>query len=354
MTNTRAAARAQGTQEPHGDLQENVQGERPSDAQQVPNAEKDCERESIPTNTSGNVGPLKAAVEKGLPTIGTYVDILWDDRNQWFRGRVTSRVVTKNKTQAKFHIHYDDGDRITHDLNHFCWRVAPIEGRSGPVCRWRSPSYMLPPIRAFTNTVPVRVSTHSHNAPIQTRAISKHTRASRGCSQTPAISTKRTRLAKRSRTNVHGIKQTRHLNQEHPLNHTVTNVPQNGSALVPFLGECIEADDERSDSLSLNTGPNARDSRESTGGTASLKKTEQQFVNDPGCKSEGATMPPSSVSSSVSHSSYTLRPSPEMHGHHEAQLPEADLQNRPRSEKDDANLPCRKRSWRLHHFSTDV
>lgn len=357
MTNTRAVTRARGVQERQDDLQNAGQTARQGVQHALRQAVRDdddgdvCEGACTPERTGANIGPLKAAVEKGMPTIGTVIDVQWDDRDQWFRGRVTSRVMTKNKTHAKCHIHYDDGDRITHDLNDFCWRVAPVDGRSGPVCRWRLPTYMLPN-RTYTPNTPVRATTNPHSVRIQTRGISKQIRMP-SCSLQNPPPAKHSRRAKRSQKPVEPIKRARLIKREQH-NSRAKNALRNGTALVAFLGECIEADDEVGDSVLLGKCSNERDVRDFTEENGSARETGKELANDIGCKSEGPTIPPSSVSSSISHSSYTPRLSHEIHIHDDTQLPESGVQIQKRTEKDDANLPCRKRSWRLHHFPTDV
>lgn len=290
-----------------------------------------------------NEGPLKAAVAKGLPTVGTVIDVQWDDRDQWFRGTVMSREGNQKKHE-KFSITYEDGDECKHDLTLFTWRVAPVGGRSGLLCRWRLPGHMRP-LHAFKSPTSARANSQPARRPA--RGISKQTHALHAQKMAPL---KQTRAAgKRARTlNEATPRPSIPRKQEGP-----ESARKNGTGTVAFLGECIEADDEMSDTGSCESRLRHRvrkdvgqkDGRES----CEPKRSPAGRVV---CKSEDRTIPPSSASSSVSHSSCAPGIVNVSHPNDADHL--SDSQRPNRIARDDAHLPCRKRSWRLRDFSVGV
>lgn len=55
------------------------------------------------------------------PRVGDIVDVFWDDRQVYYRGRLVKRYYPHT---FGFYIRYDDGDYISTDLNCFMWHYA--------------------------------------------------------------------------------------------------------------------------------------------------------------------------------------------------------------------------------------
>lgn len=51
------------------------------------------------------------------------MDILWEDRNKYYRGTLGRRFSAKNGQNFVFSISYDDGDKLTVNLDDFFWRL---------------------------------------------------------------------------------------------------------------------------------------------------------------------------------------------------------------------------------------
>lgn len=84
-----------------------------------------------PRATRGPASPmsddLPVPKAQRAPRVGDRVDILWEDRGQYYRGTLMHRV--KRKTYV-FQIRYDDGDLQQLDLNNFQWLHATKEHES--------------------------------------------------------------------------------------------------------------------------------------------------------------------------------------------------------------------------------
>lgn len=55
------------------------------------------------------------------PKVGDFVDVYWDDRNVYYRGKLVKRWPT---VPFGFYIRYEDGDYISTNLDHFSWHFA--------------------------------------------------------------------------------------------------------------------------------------------------------------------------------------------------------------------------------------
>lgn len=55
------------------------------------------------------------------PRVGDIIDVYWDDRNVYYRGKLVKRWP---KASFGFYIRYDDGDYISTNLDHYSWHFA--------------------------------------------------------------------------------------------------------------------------------------------------------------------------------------------------------------------------------------
>eukprot|EP00177_Eucheuma_denticulatum_P003566 GFKZ01006455.1.p1 GENE.GFKZ01006455.1~~GFKZ01006455.1.p1 ORF type:complete len:371 (+),score=63.15 GFKZ01006455.1:305-1417(+) len=75
--------------------------------------------------------PSMPTLQRRRPRVGDVVDVFWDDRQVYYRGRLVKRYYPH---PFGFYIRYDDGDYISTDLNCFMWHYAADPNALMPSC----------------------------------------------------------------------------------------------------------------------------------------------------------------------------------------------------------------------------